>query len=306
MIDIETSVNLSSAIQTRPPMIPNPKHLILNLLLAADQNTLSSREAVGSCKLFGIRKNNVRVALVRLSASGLVEAAARGSYRLGPKAAALAADISQWRHAEQRVCEWQGPWLMVSAGGLSRSDRVALRARERALAMSGFRLLDSHLYVRPDNLIGGADAARARLYQLGLDAAAPVFSAQGLDAQREQAARKLWNGEVLNASYRQTRLKLQDWQQRAHLLDLETAARESFLQGNEAIRQLVYDPLLPEPLVDAGERRAFTAAVQHFDEVGRDIWKRMLAQISQGALPTPAHESRPPSGHAPHGSGLAH
>lgn len=284
MIDTETLVDPSTTIQGSPAVIPNPKHLILNLLLAADQNTLSSREAVGSCKLFGIRENNVRVALVRLSASGLVEAAARGSYRLGPQAATLAADISQWRHAEQRVCEWQGHWLVVSAGGLSRSDRVALRARERALAMNGFRLLDSHLYVRPDNLKGGADAARDRLYKLGLDMDAPVFSACGLDAQREHAARKLWNGEVLNASYRQTRLKLQAWQQGAHLLDLETAARECFLQGNDAIRQLVYDPLLPEPLVDAKERRAFTSAVQAYDQVGRDIWKRMLAQISQGAM----------------------
>jgi phenylacetic acid degradation operon negative regulatory protein len=255
-------------------MAPNPKQLILNLLLAADKNTLSSREAVGSCKLFGIRENNVRVALVRLSANGLVEAASRGSYRLGPQAAALAEDIAQWRHAEQRVCDWQGAWLVVSTGGLSRSDRVALRARERALAMSGFRLLDSHLYVRPDNLLGSADSA------------APVFSAQGLDANREQAARKLWNGEVLNASYRQTRLKLQAWQRKADQLDLETAARECFLLGNEAIRQLVYDPLLPEPLADAAERRAFTAAVQHFDEVGHGIWKRLLHQISQGQQPT--------------------
>ena len=58
-------------------MDPNPKQLILNLLLAADHNTLSAREAVGSCKLFGIRENNVRVALVRLSANGLVEATCR-------------------------------------------------------------------------------------------------------------------------------------------------------------------------------------------------------------------------------------
>jgi phenylacetic acid degradation operon negative regulatory protein len=288
-------------------MAPNPKQLILNLLLAADKNTLSSREAVGSCKLFGIRENNVRVALVRLSANGLVEAAARGSYRLGPKAAALAEDIAQWRHAEQRVCDWQGAWLVVSTGGLSRSDRVAMRARERALAMSGFRVLDRHLYVRPDNLLGSADSARERLFKLGLDATAPVFSAQGLDATREHAARKLWNGEVLNASYRQTRLKLQAWQLKADLLDLETAARECFLLGNDAIRQLVYDPLLPEPLADAAERRAFTAAVQHFDEVGHGIWKRLLHQISQGQQPThDLHTALPAPSEQPGDTALRH
>lgn len=279
-------------------MTPNPKQLILNLLLAADDNTLSSREAVGSCKLFGIRENNVRVALVRLSAAGMVEAATRGSYRLGPKASALAEDISRWRSAEQRVCDWNGDWLVVSTGGLSRSDRVALRARERALALSGFRLLDSHLYVRPDNLVGHAQVVRDRLYKLGLDAAAPVFSAHGLDLLREKNARKLWKGQVLNASYQQTRVKLEDWMQRADLLELDIAARESFLLGNDAIRQLVYDPLLPEPLVDVSERRAFTAVVQKYDQVGREIWRRLLTQLSQG-LPV-SSDDRPALNQLPH------
>lgn len=266
-------------------MTPNPKQLIMNLLMAADDHTLSSKEAVGSCKLFGIRENNVRVALVRLSAAGMVETAARGSYRLGPKAAALADDIARWRSAEQRVCDWGGAWLVVSTGGLSRSDRVALRARERALALSGFRLLDSHLYLRPDNLIGHAEVVRERLYKLGLDAAAPVFSVQDLDPARERHARKLWKGELLNASYRQTRVKLESWMEQADQLELEVAARESFLLGNDAIRQLVYDPLLPEPLVDVQERRAFTGVVQDYDQVGRDIWRRLLAQLSQAPTP---------------------
>lgn len=261
---------------------PNPKQLIMNLLMAADDHTLSSKEAVGSCRLFGIRENNVRVALVRLSNAGMVEVAARGSYRLGPKAAALAQDIARWRSIEQGVCDWEGAWLVVSTGGLSRSDRVALRARERALALSGFRLLDSHLYLRPDNLVGHAALVRDRLYKLGLDASAPVFSVRDLDPERERLARTLWQGEVLNASYRQARIQLQAWLTHADQLDLEVAARESFLLGNDAIRQLIYDPLLPEPLVNVQERRAFADVVRQYDQVGRDIWRRQLAQLSQG------------------------
>jgi phenylacetic acid degradation operon negative regulatory protein len=64
-------------------MAPNPRNLILNLLLGAGSEPLSARSAVASCALFGIRENSVRVALVRLAASGLVEAAGRGAYRLG-------------------------------------------------------------------------------------------------------------------------------------------------------------------------------------------------------------------------------
>lgn len=264
----------------------NPKNLILNLLRAAD-GPLTSREAVGSCALFGIRENSVRVALVRLAASGLVEAAGRGSYRLGTKAKALAAELSHWRSAEERVCAWDGGWLMVSTGGLGRSDRAALRARERALALVGFALLEPTVFVRPDNLIGHAAAVRERLYALGLDHAAPVFSARDLDPVRERAARQLWDGATLNSSYRSTRHQLQAWMARADELDTDVAARECYLLGHDAIHQLVFDPLLPEPLVNVDERRAFSEAVQSFDRMGHAIWQKVLNQFSsapRGAL----------------------
>lgn len=262
-------------------MAPNPKHLILNLLMAAD-GPLSSREAVGACALFGIRENSVRVALVRLAAAGLVEAAGRGSYRLGPQAAPLASDVSRWRTLEERTCEWDGRWLMVSTGALGRSDRPALRARERSLTMAGFRELEPTLYLRPDNLVGHAPAARARLYKLGLDPTAPVFSAHDLDPAREKAARQLWDGKALTASYQATRQKLQAWMAHADQLDTEVAARECYLLGNEAIRQLVFDPLLPEPLVNVAERRAFHEAVQAYDRAGHVIWQKLLAHLSNG------------------------
>lgn len=262
-------------------MAPNPKHLILNLLMAAD-GPLTSREAVGACALFGIRENSVRVALVRLSAAGLVEAAGRGSYRLGPQAAPLADDVSRWRTLEQRACDWDGRWLIVSTGALGRSDRPALRARERALTMAGFRELEPTLYLRPDNLVGHAPVVRERLYKLGLDPNAPVFSAHDLDPAREQTARQLWNGQALTTSYKATRHKLERWMAHAAQLDTEVAARESYLLGNEAIRQLVFDPLLPEPLVDVAERRAFNEAVQAYDRMGHVIWQKLLAHLLAG------------------------
>ena len=48
-------------------MMPNPRSLILNLLLATDSQCLSAREAVASCALFGISENSVRVTLARLA-----------------------------------------------------------------------------------------------------------------------------------------------------------------------------------------------------------------------------------------------
>lgn len=267
-------------------MPPNPKNLILNLLLANDGAPLTAADAVGSCALFGIRENSVRVALVRLGAAGLIASAGRGAYRLGPQAAHLAEELSSWRSSESRVCDWHGAWIMVSTGHLGRSDRTALRTRQRALALLGFKELDDTLHVRPDNLIGHAPVVRERLRKLGLELDAPVFAATDLPPELDARARTLWQGEALNSAYRQTRQKLQAWMARADELEPEVAARECYLLGNEAIRQLVFDPLLPEPLVDAAERRAFATTVLAFDEAGHRIWReRLPAALTCRVLP---------------------
>lgn len=260
-------------------MVATPKNLILNLLLAAGGEPLSSSDAVASCQLFGIRENSVRVALVRLNAAGLIESVGRGAYRLGPQATTLAADIASWRHAEQRVCDWDGGWLMVSTAGLRRSDRAALRLRERALALAGFETLAPELHVRPDNLVGHAEGARHRLQQLGMDPDAHVFVARDLSPELDQRARQLWADKRLDQSYACTRHKLETWLQGASQLELETAARESYVLGNEAIRQLVFDPLLPHPLVDASARRDFRQAVIDFDAAGHRIWQGLLPSL---------------------------
>ncbi|MFP5430496.1 MAG: PaaX family transcriptional regulator C-terminal domain-containing protein [Gammaproteobacteria bacterium] len=256
-------------------MIPNPRTLILNLLLAADGQSLSAREAIASCTLFGIRENSVRVALARLAGAGLIESAGRGSYRLGPNATGLATEVASWRTAEQRARDWDGSWVAVHVGGLGRSDRVALRARDRALALLGLRELDRGLFLRPDNLAGGVQAVRERLYKLGLDAGAAVFSLQELDPARDVRARQMWDGEALTRGYRDMSQRLTRWLEQADDLEPDVAARESFLLGNDAIRQLVFDPLLPTPLVDDAARRTFSETVRRFDAAGHRIWQQL-------------------------------
>ncbi len=259
-------------------MKPEPRHLILNLLLGAAGRQLAAREAIAACALFGIRENSVRVALARLSAAGLVETFGRGEYRLGPGAARLADEVATWRDAERRVRDWNGAWIAAHVGDLGRSNRAALRARGRALGMLGLRELDRGLFLRPDNLAGGVEAARERLLKLGLESDAAVFVAHGFDAARERRAAALWDGRALTRGYRETRARLEDWLARAGSLALELAARESYLLGNAAIRQLVFDPLLPAPLVDVDARRGFLDAVVRFDAAGHAIWNRFLRE----------------------------
>lgn len=257
-------------------MKPKAKNILLDLLLAQGGEALSVRECIAAGELFKISANNVRVALVRLSAEGLIEAAERGSYGLSAKAHELADEVATWRRAEQRVQPWQGGYLVVHCGALSRVNRSLLRQRDRALQMLGLRELDRGLYVRPDNLADSLAATRVRLHTLGLEAEASVFVAHGFDAERETRIARLWDGKALSASYRKLTAKLEDWMARADQLEPEVAARECFLLGGRAIREIVFDPLLPAPFVDTEARRVFIATVHRYDQFGKAIWRQRL------------------------------
>jgi len=255
----------------------NLRRLMLNLLAVAEGGQLGVAEAVRAGALFGASENAVRVTLTRLARAGLVETVERGAYRLGPEGRELGADVAAWRSAEDRLTSWSGEWIAVATGGLPRSNRKALRARERALDMLGLRELEAGLYLRPDNFLGGVDTLRRRLAGLGLCADAAVFRASALDAGREARARGLWRDLGPAESYAEAGARLDAWRDGAAALSLEEAARESYLLGNAAIRRIVFDPMLPAPLADEAERRDFIAATRRFDDEGRRIWAAFFA-----------------------------
>lgn len=259
-------------------MSANPRHLLLNLLLAADGRTISAREAVAACALFEVGEGHARVALTRLVAGGLVEPVGRGAYRLGPAAADLAAEVAGWRDVARRAVDWSGGWIAVHVGALGRSDRAALRARSRAFELLGLRELERGLHLRPDNLAGGVASVRARLVALGLDAAAPVFVARDFDAALDRRARALWDGSTLTRRYRDGARRLDAARPRPGArAGLPAVLRDAWRTGNDAIRDMLFDPLLPAPLVDVDARRAFFDAVLRYDAAGRAIWQQFLA-----------------------------
>jgi phenylacetic acid degradation operon negative regulatory protein len=258
-------------------VLPSAKSVVLELLVAAGGAPLPVRLAVAACELFDISQNSVRVALVRLGSAGLIEAAGRGEYRLADAAKDLAREVMSWRSAEERVKSWDGGYVAAFSGALGRSDRAALRRRARALSILGFAEIERGLFLRPDNLSGGVDEVRTRLFALGLERQAPVFTAGSFAADYEARVEKLWDGKALTASYKQGRVELERWLKRSQELEPDVAAREAFLLGGRAIRQIVYDPLLPPPLVDVGERRAFIETMKTMDREGRRIWKRFFA-----------------------------
>lgn len=267
-------------------MAVTAKRMLLGLLSAAAPAEVPSAVLVQAAALFHLSETNVRVTLARLVGAGTLELTGRGLYRLGEEAQALTRQVTSWRELERQVRRWDGGWACVHLGGLGRSDRTALRRRERALRLLGFRALGPALEVRPDNVEGGVSGLRDRLVALGLDDAALVLRATELDARSDGRARGLWDGRRLTTGYRQTRERIERWLVAAQDLAPEVAAREAFLFGGEVLRQILFDPRLPEPLVDVTERRAMVEAARRLDTYGRRLWQRLFG-MAHGLVVTP-------------------
>lgn len=118
---------------------------------------------------------------------------------------------------------------------------------------------------------------RSRLHALGVERSAPVFIASHLDNASETRARNLWQVRDLERGYHAGRKTLDASLRRLPELSPEQAARESYLVGDQALRELLFDPLLPEPLVSGDARRAFIQAMLRYDDAGQRIWRALLA-----------------------------
>lgn len=258
------------------------KSVIVELLSAGPiiGDSIPVRQLVRAAQAFDIAENSVRVAIVRLRADGIVESSERGHYQLGPAARPVDERVKRWRDAEAQMCPWDGSWLAAFTADLPRTDRPALRKRARALKLMGFRELKPGLAIRPANLVGSLDDHRTRLLRLGLDPNATVFRIADLGATNDEAARGLWDVRAMRAVYADMADQLDAMTDSFASMPIESVIRESFLLGREAIRWIVLDPLLPEPLVPADERRRLLDAMKRFDEGARVFWRKYMADLA--------------------------
>jgi phenylacetic acid degradation operon negative regulatory protein len=237
---------------------------------------------VAAGPLFDVGEASVRVAVARLLAAGRIERDERGRYRLGAGAAPIDRRIQSWRRLGERTRAWDGSWVgVLLQAGSRKGSRADRRRGERALGLLGFRELSSGLLVRPDNLEGGVAAIRSGLHDLGFDRSAPVFRLEGLDVETDAAARRLWDDESLGAGYERSLADLARSERDLETLPEGEAMVESYLLGGRVLRQLVLDPVLPDPLAPAATRRALVLAMRRYDRQGRALWSRFLA--SHGA-----------------------
>ncbi len=266
---------------------PTAKSLLLDLLSTLRRGSMPVRALLEAGSLFGITENSLRVALTRGLVEGLLERDERGAYRLGERARAVAERVASWRQLEARVRPWSGAWLMVLTPGRAGS-RPAQRRHVRALRLFGFRELARGVTLRPDNLTGGVDAARTELTRLELAPGSIVGELRGLDPLTDARARALWDADGLVDAYRRMCRELDASARRIATLPEAAALVESFRTGGAVLRRLTLDPLLPEPIVPAGERAALLAAMGRYDAVGRDCWAPFLSRhgIRHRSAPT--------------------
>jgi phenylacetic acid degradation operon negative regulatory protein len=269
-------------------MAPSAKSLILDLLSTLRRGTMPVAALVQAGGLFGLADNNVRVALARLLAAGNVERDERGRYRLGPAAEPVNRQVGSWRRIGERVRPWApGTWLAVHTAGLAEAGRDRNR-REQALRFLGFAELTPGLSLRPANLRGGVAGATRELHALGLDPAAIVCAVSGLGPDAEARARGLWDAAGLAEGYRRSLAALSESEHHLAGKSDGEAMVESFLLGGRVMRQLVFDPLLPDPIVPVAERDALVAALRGYDRLGRACWASFLAQHGVPSLRAPA------------------
>ncbi|MET9295619.1 PaaX family transcriptional regulator C-terminal domain-containing protein [Streptomyces sp. NPDC003077] len=204
------------------------RSIVLSTLLGHHPPRLPARALVRVGELFGVAEGTVRVALSRMVAAG--------DLRYDDGAYALPARLRE-RQARQddsrapRVRHWSGEWevAVVTAERRPAAERTALRQ-----AMSDLRLaeLREGTWLRPANL----DRARPAV----VSGSCTWFTAAP-EGDPAELARGLWD--------------LAGWARRAHALSDALAGDgplpERFTVAAAALRHLVADPLLPEPLLPA-------------------------------------------------------
>jgi phenylacetic acid degradation operon negative regulatory protein len=145
--------------------------------------------------------------------------------------------------------------------------------------------------MRPDNLVGGVERARERLFALDptlADAGAIVAGLSDLDRQTEQRALTLWNSQEAVRAYEHSRRRLHESEAGLSQYSPEEAMVETFLLGGQVLRQVALDPLLPDEIVPAANRASLVTAMRHYDELGRACWAGFLERFDVPHMRAPA------------------
>ncbi len=251
---------------------PSATRVALALLGASRGRALSVPGLVRGGELLGVSPNALRVALSRLAASGELVVEGRGQYALSEARQRAVAHVRTFRTGFAARVPWKGGFIGVLTADLPRRNPTLVRRRERALELVGLRAYRHGLYVRPDNLEGGRAVVAAHLSRLGLDDAATVIGVS-IDQVHEVEALYDVRADTSRAAALETRVRtlLREFRRPKH-----TLAAKSFFLGDEVLRFLARDPLLPESMADPAARRALAEAMSALDETAYALWRTIV------------------------------
>ncbi len=250
--------------------------VVLDLFATGEKASYSTAQLVRAGAAFAIGAAGMRTAITRLNAEGHIRQIERGIYAGGHASEPLQRRLRDWRNVLSRRVEWNGAWLLAVVGAADRADRNLWRRTLRAFDFNGFAEAEPGLWVRPDNLVGGAQAARERLSDFGYGDRLFVASATGLDRARDEQYRGLWDA---NAPTLPLDRAAQELAQHGKQIAAETPAQTAaatLSYGRAAIRAIVHDPLLPDVLCSPAPLAQLIAEMDAYDHIGRQAWQAYL------------------------------
>ena len=273
-------MSAASPASARVVQRPSTTRIALALLAGARGEALATPVLLGAAELLGMSENAMRIALSRLLASGDVSSPGRGLYLLSAERSAASAHVRTYRTGFLPRVAWQGAFCAVLTSHLPRRSTSAVRRREAALSLSGFREYRPGVFVRPDNLEGGRLVLAAHLARLGLESDADVVGLQ-LEASHLRELERLY--ELARDARRARALCEKVLQLLDGLASMprRKVAASTFFLGDEVLRFLARDPLLPESMADPAPRRALASAMGQLDERAYALWRVILDELAQ-------------------------
>jgi len=216
---------------------------------------------------------SIRVALARLVKDAALRTGGRGLYQRGSRGGELHSMVRHWANVEEQLISWPGTWLGVSVGHLNRRNRTRVRGWERALRLLGFAAYEPDLWLRPANLRASVAELRARMMELGFPGEGLLMEISSLSPAEQWQPDRLWPISDLERGYQDNVDRLRDSEARLKTMAAQAAARETLLLGRAVTRAILLDPLLPEQLINTQLRRQMIMAMQHYDQLGKTIWR---------------------------------
>jgi phenylacetic acid degradation operon negative regulatory protein len=180
---------------------------------------------------------------------------------------------------------------LLAARTVERDERGEYRLGKNAHAVQhqvvSWRHIEERLRPWRGGWVGLSTAGSARGARSELRHRERALRFFGFRELTDGRARELWDARTLVADYRRSSAELAASEARLPALSARAAMVESFLLGGRVIRQLVLDPLLPEPIVDAAERRALATAMRRYDKLGHACWRAFFADYRLTSLRAP-------------------